>query len=73
MSDNVLILGAGFSWDAGIPLLGGFVEKMLDYAIRKTCDGKPLDSTDIEIFERLSTSATGLTPIMAALSLMIVI
>jgi len=51
MSDNVIILGAGFSCEAGIPLLGGFVDRMLDYAIKKTCDGQPLDSSDIEIFE----------------------
>jgi hypothetical protein len=51
MSDNVLILGAGFSYDAGIPLLRGFVETMLDCALRKSCNGHPLDATDIEIFE----------------------
>ncbi|MEX2491199.1 MAG: hypothetical protein WD425_05500 [Nitrospirales bacterium] len=32
MSDNVFILGAGFSYDAGIPLLGGFIQKMRDFA-----------------------------------------
>jgi hypothetical protein len=51
MSDNVLILGAGFSYDAGIPLLGGFVGRMLDYALRRSCNGQPLSPADIAIFE----------------------
>jgi len=51
MSDNVIILGAGFSYDAGIPLLGGFVEKMWEYAARRAQNGTPLSSSDLEIFE----------------------
>jgi hypothetical protein len=34
MNDNVIILGAGFSFDAGIPLLGGFIERMWEYSTR---------------------------------------
>ncbi len=51
MSNNVIILGAGFSYDAGIPLLGGFVERMWEFAARKTHNGQPLASADLEIFE----------------------
>lgn len=51
MSDNVIILGAGFSHDAGIPLLGGFVERMWEYAARKKSNGDPLSKEDLEIFE----------------------
>lgn len=51
MSNNVIILGAGFSHNAGIPLLGGFVERMWEFAARRTQNGKPLDSSDLEIFE----------------------
>lgn len=31
MSDNVFILGAGFSHDAGIPLLRNFIDRLWDY------------------------------------------
>lgn len=51
ISNNVIILGAGFSHDAGIPLLGGFVERMWEFAARKTHNGNPLDAADLEIFE----------------------
>jgi hypothetical protein len=51
MSNNVIILGAGFSYDAGIPLLGGFVEKMWEFAVRKSHNGKPLNNEDLKIFE----------------------
>jgi hypothetical protein len=33
MSDNVFILGAGASCDAGIPLLGGFMDRMIEMAL----------------------------------------
>ena len=49
MTDTVLILGAGFSKPAGIPLLGGFVDRMWELAIRGKAE-KPLDSEDIKIF-----------------------
>lgn len=47
MSDTVFILGAGFSKAAGIPLLGGFVERMWELAVRGGTD-KPLDHADRE-------------------------
>lgn len=49
MSDNVLILGAGFSVDAGIPLISGFVDRMWELAIRKRINGKALSPGDIEV------------------------
>jgi len=52
MSDNVLILGAGASHDAGIPLLAGFVDKMLDFTLRGKADGVPLDEHSLKIFQR---------------------
>lgn len=51
MSNNVIILGAGFSHDAGIPLLGGFVEKMWEFAVRRSHNGKPLNGDDLKVFE----------------------
>jgi len=50
MANNVLILGAGFSCVSGIPLLGGFVEKMWEFAARKSINGTPLSKDDLEIF-----------------------
>lgn len=50
--NNVLILGAGASFDAGIPLLSGFVDKMWEFALRRTANGKALSSADIETFDR---------------------
>ncbi len=50
--NNVLILGAGSSFDAGIPLLSGFVDKMWEFALRRTANGNPLTSADIETFDR---------------------
>jgi len=52
MSDNVIILGAGASSDAGIPLMAGFVEKMWDFAVRKQVNGEPMLPADIAIFEK---------------------
>ena len=49
MSDTVLILGAGFSHDAGIPLLSGFVERILHFQVRKKHGAVPL--SDIDIFD----------------------
>jgi hypothetical protein len=39
MSENVIILGAGFSHDAGIPLLRNVVDKMWEYE-RRGVNGK---------------------------------
>jgi hypothetical protein len=47
----VILLGAGASHDAGIPLLGGFVDQMWEFSKRKTANGKPISAEDIEIFE----------------------
>ena len=52
-SDNVIILGAGASHSAGIPLMAGFVEKMWEFAIRKQVYGKPMSPDDIETFEKV--------------------
>lgn len=49
MNDNVLILGAGFSYDAGIPLLGSFIERMWEYSIRKSANGQTLTSEQVNI------------------------
>jgi SIR2-like domain len=50
MTDNVIILGAGASVDAGIPLLSNFVDKMWELAMRGTHDGEPLSDDDKKIF-----------------------
>jgi hypothetical protein len=52
MSDNVLILGAGFSADAGIPLISTFIDRMFDYEKRGKIDGKPIDPRQKEILTR---------------------
>ena len=51
MTDTVFILGAGFSYDAGIPLLSGFVDKMWDLAIRGKNGDQPLSAADIDVFQ----------------------
>jgi hypothetical protein len=51
MSDNVIILGAGFSYDAGIPLLSNFIERMWEYSIREKAGDMPLSEDDIEILK----------------------
>lgn len=50
MTDTVFILGAGYSYAAGIPLLSGFVERMWEFAIRKSMAGEPLSGENIDIF-----------------------
>lgn len=52
MSDNVIILGAGASHSAGIPLMAGFVEKMWEFAVRKQVNGEPMSPDDIDIFQK---------------------
>ncbi|MBK8539113.1 MAG: SIR2 family protein [Ardenticatenia bacterium] len=49
MSDTVLILGAGFSRAAGIPLLGDFVDRMWELSIRGRA-AKPLEDGDKQLF-----------------------
>ncbi|ANO50841.1 hypothetical protein [Woeseia oceani] len=51
MSNNVIILGAGFSHGAGIPLLGNFVEQMIDIAARETLRDKPVPPDDLRLIQ----------------------
>ena len=50
MTDNAIILGAGASVDAGIPLLANFVEKMWEFAITGKQGEKELSAEDKQIF-----------------------
>jgi hypothetical protein len=49
--DNVIILGAGASADAGIPLLGEFMDTMLDIARRGKRDDKAVSKEDLAVIE----------------------
>lgn len=49
MSENVIILGAGFSHDAGIPMLSNFIERMWEYSIRGKAGESILNSLDQDI------------------------
>jgi hypothetical protein len=51
ISDTVLILGAGASFDAGIPLLSNFVQTMWEIAIRSKYNDILLTPDDKEIFQ----------------------
>ena len=46
---NVIVFGAGASFDAGIPLLPSFVDKMWEYAIRAKVGDKALSNEDLMI------------------------
>lgn len=48
MSNNVFILGAGFSYDAGIPLLSNFIERMWEYGNRGRKGKEKLSSDQIK-------------------------
>lgn len=50
MSENVIILGAGFSHAAGIPLMSGFVDTMWEIGIRGAWNGKDISDADRKIF-----------------------
>lgn len=50
MSDNVFLFGAGASFDAGIPLLGNFMEKMFEMALTKRSPTGPLSEDDLRVF-----------------------
>lgn len=50
--DNVILFGAGAAWDAGIPLLGNFVDTMWSYAIRGTSPQGSLNGDDKSLLER---------------------
>ncbi|MFC1685320.1 hypothetical protein ACFL0R_07635 [Pseudomonadota bacterium] len=49
MSENVIILGAGFSYNAGIPLLGNFIERMWEFSVRGKSGDKELSQSEKEI------------------------
>lgn len=49
MSDNVIILGAGASYDAGIPLLGNFIDKMIELSATGRGPRGPLSAEDKSI------------------------
>lgn len=51
MSDNVLILGAGFSADAGIPLMGQFMDKMWTISRSGKCNGVRVSVDDLTVLE----------------------
>ena len=50
MTDNVIILGAGASVDAGIPVMANFVEKMWEFAVTGKHNGQALSEEDKQIF-----------------------
>src|SRR4051812_27569722 len=52
MGKNVIILGAGFSCDAGVPLMARFVETMWHLATNGHYDGKTLTEEDRDVFAR---------------------
>lgn len=52
MSDNVIILGAGFSFDAGVPLLRQFVDRMWEISTRGRLNGRQLSENDRGVFSR---------------------
>jgi hypothetical protein len=51
-SDNVFIFGAGTSFDAGIPLMAGFIEKMRYFAFKGKIEGKLLSENDLKVFQK---------------------
>ncbi|WP_020181954.1 SIR2 family protein [Methylotenera sp. 1P/1] len=51
MSENVIVLGAGFSYDAGIPLLGNFIERMWEYSIRGKAGSVTLNYEEQKILQ----------------------
>ncbi|MEW6401134.1 MAG: hypothetical protein AB1649_05000 [Chloroflexota bacterium] len=53
MTDNVIILGAGASVDAGIPVLANFVDKMLEFGMRGMNGKEQLTNKDREVFEKV--------------------
>lgn len=49
MSDNVILLGAGSSFDAGIPLLGSFMDRIFELASLKRSPTRSLTTDELEI------------------------
>jgi len=50
MADNVLLLGAGFSEAAGVPLMGQFVERMWEFAAGRVVPGNSFSPDDAKVF-----------------------
>ena len=48
-TDNIIILGAGASYDAGIPLLGNFMQTMWEMSIRHTYNGHTIPEDDLNL------------------------
>jgi hypothetical protein len=55
MKDNVIILGAGASVQAGIPLLADFVERMFDFHQRGSSQSGRLSDEDKAVFQNAIT------------------
>lgn len=49
MPNNVIILGAGASWSAGVPLMGGFMDQMWNLAKRGKHHDKVLKQDDTKL------------------------
>jgi hypothetical protein len=52
MSNNVIVLGAGASSQAGIPLLAGFVDRMWEFSVRGRNGSESLSNEDRMIFAK---------------------
>lgn len=50
-ADNVIILGAGASFDAGIPLMSNFIDTMWNIARTGRCHGEAISAEDRTILE----------------------
>jgi hypothetical protein len=53
MNDNILILGAGASYDAGIPLMNGFMQTIWELAVRNKYKNKSIEAEDKELFSKV--------------------
>ncbi len=58
--DNIIIFGAGASFDAGIPLLNNFVDVMWGYAIRGRSPHGELSSNDRDLLTEADKIRVGL-------------
>ena len=56
---NVILFGAGASFDAGIPMLDSFVDKMWEYGFRRKVGDIPLSPIDIEILSKANDIVLG--------------
>jgi hypothetical protein len=52
MTDNVILLGAGASIDAGVPLLNNFVDKMRYYASKGKSSDRDLTDSEILVLKK---------------------